>query len=112
MISDRRKWIVLSVLIISLLAVVLDNTVGATQSIAATQAVAGLLGQHQHALLSAADQAFVHAMQVTNVISIVIAFCGAALIAIWMPGRTRVPGGHQAAPAEQAQAAQPALAED
>lgn len=27
MISDRRKWIVLSVLIISLLAVVLDNTV-------------------------------------------------------------------------------------
>jgi len=84
----------------------------ATQSIAATQAVAGSLGQHKQALLSAADQAFVHAMRITTVVSIVIAVCGAALIATWMPGRTRAPAGQQAPPAERAQPAQPALAEE
>jgi EmrB/QacA subfamily drug resistance transporter len=84
----------------------------ATQSLAATQAVAGSLGQHKQALLSAADQAFVHAMRVTTVVSIVIAVCGAALIATWMPGRTRAPAGEQAPPAERPQPAQPALAEE
>ena len=94
----------------------------ATQSIAATQAEAGLLGHDKQALLSAADQAFVHAMHVTTVVSIVIAVCGAILIAMWMPGRGQAAAGQQAAQlaeparaaqlAEPAQAAQPALAEE
>lgn len=84
----------------------------ATQSIAATQSAASLLGHDKQALLSAADQAFVHAMHVSTVVSIVIAACGAILIAMWMPGRAHAPAGQQAPPEELAQPAQPALAEE
>jgi len=86
----------------------------ATQSIAATQAAAGVLGHDKQALLGAADQAFVHAMQVTTVVSIVIAICGAALIAVWMPGRTTAAGQQSppGEPAQPAQAAHPVLAEE
>jgi EmrB/QacA subfamily drug resistance transporter len=75
----------------------------ATQSIAATQAAARRLPHGEHALLRAADHAFVHAMQITTVVSIAIAVAGAALIAIWMPGRIR------AAPEPKVR---PAMAED
>jgi MFS family permease len=75
----------------------------ATQSIAATQGAARRLPHGEHALLRAADQAFVHAMQITTVVSIAIAVAGAALIAIWMPGRIR------AAPEPKVR---PAMAED
>src|SRR6185437_470485 len=69
----------------------------ATQSLAATQAAASQLTHGLKALLTTADQAFVHAMRVTTVVSITItititittaiAVCGAALIAFWIPGR-------------------------
>ncbi len=58
----------------------------ATQSIAATEAVAGHLGQRGAPLMALAGRSFVHAMQVTTVVSAVIAATGAILIAIWMPG--------------------------
>jgi DHA2 family integral membrane protein (MFS transporter) len=58
----------------------------ATQSIAATEAVAGHLGQRGTPLMALAGRSFVHAMQVTTVVSAVIAATGAMLIAIWMPG--------------------------
>lgn len=48
-----------------------------TQSIAATQAVAGHLSHGRQALITTADQAFVHAMRLTTVIT--IAVCGAVL---------------------------------
>jgi DHA2 family integral membrane protein (MFS transporter) len=57
-----------------------------TQSIAATEAVAGHLGQRGAPLMALAGRSFVHAMQVTTVVSAVIAATGAMLIAIWMPG--------------------------
>ena len=44
------------------------------------------LGRGGAALMPAADSAFVHAMHLTTVVSLVIAATGAALIAIWMPG--------------------------
>jgi EmrB/QacA subfamily drug resistance transporter len=65
----------------------------ATSSIAATQAAASQLAHGQKALVAAADQAFVHAMRVTTVVSIVIAVGGAALIAFWMPGRRQTATG-------------------
>jgi len=58
----------------------------ATQSIAATEAAAGHLGQRGAPLMALAGRSFVHAMQVTTVVSAVIAATGAMLIAIWMPG--------------------------
>jgi len=58
----------------------------ATQSVAATQAAAGHLGQRGAALMELAGRSFVHAMHVTTVVSAVIAAIGALLIAIWMPG--------------------------
>ncbi len=79
----------------------------ATQSIAATQAAAGLLGDGKRALLTAADQAFVHAMHVTTVVSIAIAVAGAALIAIWMPGRTRAPARRRTSAALVEELAEP-----
>jgi EmrB/QacA subfamily drug resistance transporter len=59
----------------------------ATASIAATQAAAQHLGPAGHGLLTAADQAFVHAMHLTSVISFSVAVLGAVMLAIWMPGR-------------------------
>jgi Na+/melibiose symporter-like transporter len=59
----------------------------ATQSIAATQAIAQHLGPAGAGLLTAANASFVHAMHVTSLISVGIAVLGAAAMAIWMPGR-------------------------
>ena len=59
----------------------------ATASIAQTQAIAQQLGPAGHGLLTAANAAFVHAMHVTSLISVIIAILGAAAIAVWMPGR-------------------------
>jgi hypothetical protein len=59
----------------------------ATASIAATQAVAQHLGPAGSPLLTAADHAFVQAMHVTSLISVVIALVGAGVMALWMPGR-------------------------
>jgi EmrB/QacA subfamily drug resistance transporter len=62
----------------------------ATQSIAATQAIAQQLGPGGSRLLAAANDSFVHAMHVTSLISVVIAVIGAGAMAIWMPGRRAV----------------------
>ncbi len=59
----------------------------ATQSIAATQAIAQRLGSGGSRLLAGASASFVHAMHVTSLISVVIAVVGAVAMAIWMPGR-------------------------
>ncbi len=59
----------------------------ATTSIAQTQAIAQALGPAGHGLLTAADAAFVHAMHVTALISVIIAVLGAVAIWVWMPGR-------------------------
>jgi EmrB/QacA subfamily drug resistance transporter len=59
----------------------------ATQSIAATQAIAGQLGSGGSRLLAAANSSFVSAMHVTSLISVVIAVLGAAAMAAWMPGK-------------------------
>src|SRR5260221_8025641 len=58
----------------------------ATQSIAATEAAAGHLGQRGAPLMALAGRSFVHGMPVTTVASAVIAATCAILIAIWMPG--------------------------
>jgi hypothetical protein len=66
----RRRWLILSVLIISLTAIVLDNTgLGASQS------------QLEWAIN------FVGAMHLTALISVLIAVAGAVTVWIWMPGR-------------------------
>ena len=59
----------------------------ASQSIAATQAVARQLGRPGAALVPAADRAFVNAMHVTVLLSVAVALAGAAMVAGWMPGR-------------------------
>jgi EmrB/QacA subfamily drug resistance transporter len=59
----------------------------ATASIAQTQAIAQQLGPAGHGLLTAADAAFVHAMHVSALISVIIAVVGAVAIWAWMPGR-------------------------
>jgi EmrB/QacA subfamily drug resistance transporter len=63
----------------------------ATQSIAATQAIAQRLGPAGSHLLTAANDSFVHAMHVTSLISMIIAILGAIVMAVWMPGRRPVP---------------------
>jgi hypothetical protein len=60
----------------------------ATQSIAQTQAIAQGLGHGGPVLLSAANSAFVAAMHVASLVSVVIAVLGAAATLAWMPGRT------------------------
>jgi EmrB/QacA subfamily drug resistance transporter len=62
----------------------------ATQSIAATQAVAQKLGPAGSHLLTAANDSFVQAMHVTSLISMIIAILGAIVMAVWMPGRPAV----------------------
>ena len=70
----------------------------ATTSIAQTQAIAQQLGPAGHGLLTAADAAFVHAMHVSALISVIIAVLGAVAIWAWMPGRP-VPRAAAAGPA-------------
>jgi EmrB/QacA subfamily drug resistance transporter len=65
----------------------------ATQSIAATQAIAGRLGHGGARLFAAANESFVHAMGVTSLISVIIAVLGAVAMAIWMPGRRAAAAG-------------------
>jgi EmrB/QacA subfamily drug resistance transporter len=68
----------------------------ATASIAQTQAIAQQLGPAGNGLLAAANAAFVHAMHVTALISVIIAVVGSVAIWAWMPGRP-VPSGTEAA---------------
>jgi EmrB/QacA subfamily drug resistance transporter len=58
----------------------------ATASIAGTQAVAKQLGPAGSRLLVPANEAFVHAMHVTALISAAVALVGAVVVFIWMPG--------------------------
>jgi MFS family permease len=60
---------------------------GATVSIAQTQVAAAHLGPAGGRLLSAASAAFVGAMHLTALISVLIALVGAVTVWIWMPGR-------------------------
>jgi len=80
----------------------------ASQSIAATAAVAQLAGSGRRLLLAAADQSFVHAVRLTTVVSIGIAVAGAVLVATWMPAR-RAADPDAGPPACQAR---PAMAEE
>jgi EmrB/QacA subfamily drug resistance transporter len=59
----------------------------ATQSIAQTQAIAQGLGHGGPVLLTAANSAFVNAMHVASLVSVVIAVLGAGATLAWMPGR-------------------------
>ncbi|HUK67405.1 MAG TPA: MFS transporter [Streptosporangiaceae bacterium] len=58
----------------------------ATASIAGAQAVAQQLGPAGNPLLAPANEAFVHAMHVTSLISAAIALVGATVVFVWMPG--------------------------
>ncbi len=58
----------------------------ATASIAGTQAVAHQLGPAGRHLLAPANAAFVQGMHVASAISAAIAFVGAVVVLIWMPG--------------------------
>jgi EmrB/QacA subfamily drug resistance transporter len=73
----------------------------ATASIAQTQAIAQQLGPAGHGLLTAANAAFVHAMHVTALISVIIAVVGSVAIWAWMPGRP-VPRAAEAGSAGEA----------
>ncbi len=89
----------------------------ASSSIAATQAAAGYAGHAAPALLAAAGQSFVRAMHVTTLVSAVIALIGAAMTAVWTPGRRAVAAARPALPQEPREldsypAALPVLAED
>lgn len=64
----------------------------ATQSVAATQAVASRLGPAGRALTANADHSFVAAMHATTLVSGIIAAAGAVLIGIWMPGARAASG--------------------
>jgi len=63
----------------------------ASQSIAATQAVAQHLGVKGQNLIAPADSAFTHAMHVTTTIGAIIALAGALVVVRWMPGSPRRP---------------------
>lgn len=71
----------------------------AAQSVAATQAVAQQLGQRGSALITASDSAFVHAMHLTALFSVIVALLGAAAVAAWMPSLRAAPAGAAARPA-------------
>ncbi len=71
----------------------------ATQSVAATQAVASRLGPAGRALAVDSDHSFVAAMHVTTLVSGIIAATGAVLIGIWMPGARVVARARPATPA-------------
>jgi hypothetical protein len=59
----------------------------ATVSIAQTQVLAAHLGPAGARLLAAASAAFVSAMHLTALISVLIAVAGAVIVWIWMPRR-------------------------
>jgi EmrB/QacA subfamily drug resistance transporter len=61
----------------------------AGQSISATQAVAGHLGQAGQFLLAPANVAYVDAMRITTVIAAAIAVLGGLAVMRWMPARPR-----------------------
>ena len=61
----------------------------AGQSISATQAVAGHLGQAGQFLLDPANAAFVDAMRITTLVAAGIAVLGGLVVMRWMPGRQR-----------------------
>jgi MFS family permease len=63
----------------------------ASQSIAATQAIAHHLGVKGQSLLAPADSAFTHAMHVTTIIGAIIALAGALVVVRWMPGSPQRP---------------------
>jgi predicted MFS family arabinose efflux permease len=75
---------------------------GATQSIAQTQAIAAHLGHAGPALLAAADAAFVHGMHLASAVSVGIAVLGAAATLAWMPGRRVAAAPDPITPAEPA----------
>ncbi len=77
----------------------------ATQSIAATQAVAAQLGPAGPRLAAAANQAFVGAMGITTLVAAGIAGLGAILILAWMPGPQAVAAAGVAGTAGSAGAA-------
>jgi EmrB/QacA subfamily drug resistance transporter len=79
----------------------------ATQSIAQTQAIAGGLGHAGPALLAAANSAFVAAMHLASLVSVVIAVLGAGATLAWMPGRAARAQGPDA-PAQPALTGPPA----
>jgi hypothetical protein len=70
----------------------------ATQSIAETQAIAHGLGHGSPVLLAAASAAFVHAMHLASLVSVVIAVLGAGATLAWMPGRPAAAAGLPAPP--------------
>jgi EmrB/QacA subfamily drug resistance transporter len=59
------------------------------ESIMATSEVARALGERGESLMSLANEAFVHSMHVTSLVSAGIALLGAAVVARWMPGKPR-----------------------
>jgi Na+/melibiose symporter-like transporter len=79
----------------------------ATQSIAQTQAIAAGLGHAGPALLAAANSAFVNAMHLASLVSVVIAVLGAGATLAWMPGRAARAQGPDA-PAQPVLAGPPA----
>jgi EmrB/QacA subfamily drug resistance transporter len=66
----------------------LQHTAG--ESIMATVGVAEGLGQQGQALLKPAFAAFIDGMHLTALVSAAIALVGVAVVAKWMPGKTRV----------------------
>ncbi|MDJ1133540.1 MFS transporter [Streptomyces iconiensis] len=61
----------------------------AGESIEGTLALVDRLGAAGHALVAPARAAFIDAMHVTVVCAAVVALLGAAVVALWLPGRTR-----------------------
>jgi EmrB/QacA subfamily drug resistance transporter len=61
----------------------------ASQSIAATQAVAQQAGAAGHSILGPADVAFTQAMHTTSLIAAAITLAGALVVLRWMPGLQR-----------------------
>ncbi|MEV4354299.1 MFS transporter [Nonomuraea sp. NPDC004186] len=73
----------------------------AGESIVQTMGVAQALGERGQALIKPAFAAFVDGMHVTALVSAVIALVGVAVVAKWMPGKTR--------PVSQAEQKEPAV---
>jgi hypothetical protein len=73
----------------------------AGESIVQTMGVAQALGERGQALIKPAFAAFVDGMHVTALVSAVIALVGVAVVAKWMPGKTR--------PVTQAEQKEPAV---
>ncbi|MBK3627930.1 MFS transporter [Streptomyces asoensis] len=61
----------------------------AGESIEATLGVAAKLGERGQALVGPANDAFLHAMHVTALCGAVVAFAGAVVVALFLPGRPK-----------------------